>query len=733
LAAYLCLFVLVASYESGERGETSFTRKVLRAALLSGALAATVALVERVFSNGKALWVFLPYDWPKGNPWGLRATGPFANPDHLANYLDLVLPIGLAGFFTPAAFAKRGYAAVRFFCGVALILMTAALLLSSSRGGWLGALMGCVVFTSLWSKSAGPPRRIPRIAGIAAWMSLGLSVLLVLLLIGPGGRTQADARLAETVSQNSIVGRLQPAKLSLKIVRDFPLFGLGLGCWPEVFPHYAEPPWSPTFWNATHNDYVQLAAETGLIGLGFLAWFFAATLGRVRHCTRQVKPDVGMLVAGCLAGISAAAVHEFFDFPLQIPANALLFTILLGLAVRMTKSESHSVDTSSMHRRLICGLGLVSAFALIAAATTQGKVPYPYDLNQPATLAQAYSLENAHPTNARVHLMLITALGEESPVKYRTKMLRAALWLEPTNPFARDLYAQALLQADDKKEALSEMSRSVFYAPRLDSHFYLAPRIIPWLSVPEQRAVENGFRAAVAYRYAGAIQNFASYYSTLGNFRAEAALYSQVALQESDPALSAAYFIDAGIAYAKAKEFEQAKVSFHKASAMAPKDSAAYEELMLLVFAPQNNLSAAKATLVQGIQSGADPFKLYTAFGSVAQSASIYGEAEAAFQTAAELRPSSLEALIRIGALDLAANKFDRAATWLQRATRLDPSSADAFFELGLANEGAYEYFAADRAYQRALALAPADDRFKTHYATFLQKLAQSKNGSLEP
>ena len=645
--------------------------------------------------------------------------------------MDLVLPIGLTGFFTPGAFAKRGYAPVRVFCAVALILMISALLLSSSRGGWLGALMACVVLTSLWSKSDGP-HRVQRIAGIAAWMSLGLLVLLVLLLVGPGGRTQTDARLEETVTQNSIVSRLQPAKVSLKIVRDFPLFGVGLGCWPEVFPHYAEPPWSPTFWNATHNDYVQSATETGLIGFGFLAWFFVVTLRRIRHCTRPVEPNVRLLVAGCLAGISAAAVHEFFDFPLQIPANALLFTILLGLTVRMTKSESQAADTSTM-QRLVCGLGLVSAFALIAAATIQGKVPYPYDLTRPATAAQAYSLENAHPANASVHLMLIGALGEESPVKYRTRILRAALWLEPTNPFARDLYVQTLLRSDDRKEALSEMSRSVFYAPRLDSHFYLEPRIIPWLLASEQKAVENGFRAAVADRFDGALQNLASYYDTLGNFRAKAKLYSEGALQESDRGLRASYFVDAGIAYAKTKDLAQAKVSFHSASAMAPKDSAAYDELILLVFAPQNNLSAAKVTLAQGIQSGADPFKLYTTFGSMAQTAHDYSEAEAAFQTAAELEPSSLEALLRIGALELAINRFDRAANWLQQATRVDPLSAEAFFELGRANEGAYEYFAADRAYQRALALAPADDRFKTYYAAFRQKLARNRSDRLEP
>ena len=210
-------------------------------------------------------------------------------------------------------------------------------------------------------------------------------------------------------------------------------------------------------------------------------------------------------------------------------------------------------------------------------------------------------------------------------------------------------------------------------------------------------------------------------------------MYREAATREQDHVSRAGYFVDAGIAYAKAGELGKAEVSFDAASAAAPEDSTAYEQLILQVFGPQKNLAAAKATVAQGIERGADPFKLYLALGSAAQTSGNNSEAEAALQKAAAIRPSSLEPLIRIGALDIATNKFDRAATWLQRATRVDASSAQAFYELGLADEGAYEFFAADQAYQQALALAPTDESFKAHYASFRQKLAQSKRDTLKP
>jgi O-antigen ligase/tetratricopeptide (TPR) repeat protein len=733
LVGYLCLFLLLVSFPSGEKGETSFARRLLCAAQLAGVLVAAIALAERISPNGKALWVFVPYDWPKGTPWGSRATGPFANPDHLASYLDLVLPIALAAFLMPAAFVSRRRAEARLFFATALIVIAAALLLTSSRGGWLGALFGAAMLAGLWRRS---PRHncAPGGAGIAAWTLLGAFVLLVLLAIGPAGRLQTDARLEETVAQNSIVSRLRPSKLSLKIIQDFPVLGLGLGCWPEVFPRCSEPPWSLTFWNAAHNDYIQWAAETGLLGCGLLVWFFAATLWHVWYGMRRIRPEAAVLVAGCLGGISAVGMHEFFDFPLQIPANALLFIILLAIAVRMTQNKpSQRVDPDIRHSRLFCCIGLVSALVLIAAAITQRKTPYPYNLRQPATLAQAYSLENAHPANARVHLMLARMLTDEMSAKYRMEELRAALWLEPTNPLARDLYVQALLQANNEKEALTEMSRSVSYSPTLDSHLYLEPRMIPWLSFSARRAVEMGFRTAVADHYEGAVQNFASYYSELGEFSAQGALYSETAAKEQDRVSRAEYFVDAGIAYAKAAELKKAEASFRAASAAAPEHSSAYEQLVLLVFAPRNNLAAAKAIVKQGIETGADPFQLYLALGLAAQTSGNNSEAEAALLKAAAIRPSRLEPLIRMGELNLATNKFDQAATWLERATSLDPSSAEAFYDLGLADEGAYEYVAADQAYQQALALAPTDERFKARYAAFRQKIVQSKSDTPKP
>ncbi|MBV8775208.1 MAG: O-antigen ligase family protein [Deltaproteobacteria bacterium] len=733
LLAYLCLFAVILSYPSTDNDGLRFFRMLVSAILVAGVLAAVAALLGRLWPNGKVLWVYTPYDWPHGNPWGLRATGTFANPDHLADYLDMVLPLALTGFLRPSVLASRRLTMVRLFCGGAVILTGSSLLLTSSRAGWLGALIGLALLAELWRKRQRTSRT-PHVPRFPACASLGLLVLSVLLVVGPGGRKQTDLRLGQAVGQSSIVSRLEPARLSLNMIRDFPMFGTGLGCWPEVFPHYARPPWSPIFWNATHNDYVQLGCETGLIGFGLVAWFFAGIVIRVWRGTQRLKHEHAVLTAAAVAALSAVGVHEFFDFSLQIPANALLFTVVLGIAARFTKDLSpQMLLVCASHSRLFGAIALVGAMALIPIALTQTTIPYPYNIQEPATLNEAYSLANAHPANATVHLMIARLLDDGALANYRVKELRSALWLEPINPFARDIYAQTLVQLGKRQEAFDQVSLSVSSSPMLSSHWYLQPRIIPWLSAMEQRAIERGFRSALANGYKSAVPNFAKYYDFRREFLAEADCYYEAATKGQDPILRAEYFVNAGTAYVKAGELHKAESSFLAACAETPEDSEPYEQLVRQVFGPEDNFSAAKTIVARGIKKGADPFNLYLVLGLAAQQFGNNVEAEAALRQALAMRPSSVEALVGLGDSEPAANNFDRAAHWLRMATNLSPSSADAFYDLGLANEGAYEYFCADLAFQRALALAPANQRFKEHYAEFRQKIIRNLSNTPKP
>jgi tetratricopeptide (TPR) repeat protein len=723
LICYLGIFLLVAVYRFESETSGSLGRRIAQWALLAGVLVATAAIIQRVYSNGRALWLFRPYDWRGANPWGDRAVGSFANPDHMANYLVEILPLAAIGMVWPSAISRRRAGAVRYCSIAAAALIGVALLLSSSRGGWIGAVVSIAVLAVLWPKNSYS-RRLPAGARITATGGLALFFFVFVMLVGPGGRTQVDARLQQTVDDESLLERMTPALASLPIIADFPAFGIGLGCWPELYPRYLAPPWSGIFWNATHNDYVQLASEAGLVGLGLGLWFAWAIARQIRSRLGFLHPEAALMVAAAAAAASATAVHEFFDFSLQAPANALLLTMLLALAVRLTTEEAQRATAlrSAAKLRLGCGVGLAAAGILLVIGLNQSWVPYPYRLRAPANRAQAYALVNDNPADANAHLALLRFL----PPAQRAEELRAAVWLDPTDPFSRDRFAHTLLDDGSTAAALKQITISVADSPELENHFYLERRILPWLSPGERDAVEQGFSFAVAHDYAGAVDNFASYYDQLGDLKSEAALLETAARSASSGRRRANYLTRAGVAYANAGEPSVAEIAFRAAIAAAPSDAAAYERLIAYVFVPQKDYSAARNLISRGIEAGASGFALNLSLAQAAQVAGDYAQARAALEKALKLRPGSFAATMEMGRLEMAAKQPGRAAQWFTRASRLEPDSAESFFQLGLANESAYQYFAAEQAYLRALALAPKDEGMRQHYAAFRERVAQN-------
>ena len=124
--------------------------------------------------------------------------------------------------------------------------------------------------------------------------------------------------------------REDPAAHTLPLIRDFPAFGSGPGTFYVTFPAY-RPEKVVNFYDYTHNDYAQIAAETGLVGLGLLglvvAWSLVVAL-RAQWIRRD--PLMRGMSFACVMGVASILIHSWVDFNLQIPANAVYFMVLLA-------------------------------------------------------------------------------------------------------------------------------------------------------------------------------------------------------------------------------------------------------------------------------------------------------------------------------------------------------------------------------------------------------------------
>lgn len=751
--AYSSLLLLVRFYPLGRaphgEDEKRFVRTLLVTTVGAGLIVALMGLFQRSLWNGKIFWLFVPYDW--GAPLlgaAIHASGPFVSYTHFANYLTLLFPLALIGGLFPTVLApKQLCPALQFFFGFAVLVLLAAVLLSLSRGGWVGLVVGVVLLLRALSSVSGfKISQLLRVSQQSLLAGLALFVFLGLLFVGPSVGRQMDARLEETL-QGEASGQMRVAVWAdtLAMIQDFPLWGIGLGAWPELFPRYQRPLWPAPFFREAHNDYLELMAETGLVGFGLLAWVFIRTGMLLFHRLKNIEPEIVPILAAVLAALGVMAVHEFFDFNLQIPANAFLFTLLFGIALRLTAWNAHNdrqrdffslsvSEKKSIAMRVqpwsrlfvAAGMGVLALFLIILTLQQEG-LPYPYNIARPTSLPEARVLLLAYPAHSSLHTAFARLLPATSPSSLRQEALEAALWLDAKNAVARDLYATSLLRQGQEDEGLRQTSLSVFFTPSLSAHWYLNPRLLPWLPAGEKRAIEEGLQEAVDAGSNEAVLGLGTFYASLGRFSDEGKLYETATLHENPSAQQLTFLLSAGQAYAHAKAEEQAEHVLRRAIVVAPQDARAYQYLATAVFAPRGDLSAAKTITSEGLQNGADPVALFLTLAEAAQTVGDREEAKAALQQALKFQPFSFEVHEQLGLVYLQERNCDRAALVLRKATNLSPTVAIAFYYLGLAEEGCYRFFDAEKAYARAVTLEPDNRDFRKRYEEFRQKMVDAK------
>ena len=137
--------------------------------------------------------------------------------------------------------------------------------------------------------------------------------------------------------------------------------------------------------------------------------------------------------------------HEILDFPLQIPANAILFVLLLAIAFRISLADRpqpvHRTGTIApagiVASRVMPAVVAITAALAIVAAARQRETVYPDDLPVPRSVREAEASILSHPSSPYPHLQLAD-LVFGSTGTWLPNELEAAIWLDPNNPAGRD-------------------------------------------------------------------------------------------------------------------------------------------------------------------------------------------------------------------------------------------------------------------------------------------------------
>ena len=270
------------------------------------------------------------------NEAGMVAHGTFVNRNHFAGYLELCLAVGLGMLISTLTgdrsrtwrqFARDFLALLlspTMRLRLVLACMVIGLVLSRSRMGNTAFFVSLLVAGAIglvFSKRA-TRSMVVLIASL---------VIIDIVIVGAYfGVEQVVQRIEQTTFETE--DRDDIAGYAVKMWKDFPVFGSGLGSFHVVFPKYPEADLGALYTHA-HNDYLQFLVETGVIGFTLLGTIVVLSLlAALRAQHLRGDPLMRGLSFGAIMGITAMLIHSWVDFNLQIPSNAMTFMYVLAFA-----------------------------------------------------------------------------------------------------------------------------------------------------------------------------------------------------------------------------------------------------------------------------------------------------------------------------------------------------------------------------------------------------------------
>ncbi|HYL97484.1 MAG TPA: O-antigen ligase family protein [Blastocatellia bacterium] len=339
LLTYLCFVICFVALIAGIGFDEHRLTWALWALALTGLATSIYALFQ--FAGWDPLIPASAYTFDFGSGPIVRPIGTLGHADYLGNFLLYTCPVSLA-------LAVRSHQRERRVAIAGFALSIAAILVSGTRGAWLGILAGLGVIAVLefraanqWVKGGSRRRLLPFVAAALA------SAAVLALAIGPAASGRSILERGRSVFADGLsgAGRTRLWKDSLKMIPRYAL----VGCGPEAFREALLPYKSkalalispPTNNESSHISYIDAAVSYGLPGaVLYVSIFCAMLIAAIKARKRVDDPRSKWILTGIVSSVAAVAVHDFFIFN-QL-STGLYFFALAALCQAASNTYDHS-------------------------------------------------------------------------------------------------------------------------------------------------------------------------------------------------------------------------------------------------------------------------------------------------------------------------------------------------------------------------------------------------------
>ena len=228
----------------------------------------------------------------------------------------------------------------------ALVLMATALIMTTSRGAWLGL----TVAASLWVLwiivgRVSPALRISKTRGFTVLVATMLALGVVTIASIPSG----VEILAESLPGPSVASsRLELVRSGIALAGEFPFTGSGLGSFPGLFSQYYRV--VPFFLlGHSHNLFLDVSVEQGIVGALSLLVIMVGSFATMFLALPKMSHEYSLLLGAALVGLVAVLVHGLVDDPLYgLVATPMLFLMPgFGVALIGLVQEPQRIAKSS--------------------------------------------------------------------------------------------------------------------------------------------------------------------------------------------------------------------------------------------------------------------------------------------------------------------------------------------------------------------------------------------------
>jgi O-antigen ligase len=401
------------------------------------------------------------------NVHGEEVQGTYVNKNHLAGLLEMALPLTVA--HAAYLFSARERAKAAGVLAAALIIF-AGLVSSLSKMGFAASLAGLFVMGVLAVAARVPGKR--------RWLAIGgLAALIIFCFVFlPSDAFVANYGGILSKQQAALEGRAPIWRDTLHLIADYPLFGCGLGNYQTAFLKYQSSVVDVVFTYA-HNDYLQIAAELGVIGFLIaailLAPIFAGTFRASFIAPDRTSRFLGL---GCAGAITAMCLHSFADFNMYVPANAFVFAWICGIAASLPMGPQS--PAAERHRVFWGRLAIALSVLLIVYAPA--RLLFDSQFRGDAPMESLFCHFGICDTDAVIAAQTLAHGGRVAEVP--TPELFKALRRDPNDPDRWCNAGDRLLQVGHPAEAAYCYSRALALGPHIPpilmqaADFYFANR-----------------------------------------------------------------------------------------------------------------------------------------------------------------------------------------------------------------------------------------------------------------